>query len=63
MDVLVVMGTTAAYAYSWYLLLTLGPAADGQLYFEASAVIITLVLLGKYLESRPSGRPPVPFAS
>ena len=52
MDVLVAMGTTAAYVYSWYLLLTLGPAADGQLYFEASAVIITLVLLGKYLESR-----------
>ncbi|MDE0660818.1 MAG: heavy metal translocating P-type ATPase [Gammaproteobacteria bacterium] len=52
MDVLIVMGTTAAYVYSWYLLLTLGPAADGQLYFEASAVIITLVLLGKYLESR-----------
>ena len=52
MDVLVVMGTTAAYLYSWYLLLVLGPAADGELYFEASAVIITLVLLGKYLESR-----------
>ena len=52
MDVLVAMGTTAAYVYSWYLLLTLGSAADGQLYFEASAVIITLVLLGKYLESR-----------
>ena len=52
MDVLVVLGTTAAYVYSWYLLLTLGAAADGQLYFEASAVIITLVLLGKYLESR-----------
>lgn len=52
MDVLVVMGTTAAYVYSWYLLLTLGSAADGQLYFEASAVIITLVLLGKHLESR-----------
>ena len=52
MDVLVVMGTTAAYVYSWYLLLTLGSAADGELYFEASAVIITLVLLGKYLESR-----------
>ena len=52
MDVLVVMGTTAAYVYSWYLLLTLRSAADGQLYFEASAVIITLVLLGKYLESR-----------
>ena len=52
MDVLVVMGTTAAYAYSWYLLTVLGEAADGELYFEASAVIITLVLLGKYLESR-----------
>ncbi|MYD98527.1 MAG: copper-translocating P-type ATPase [Gammaproteobacteria bacterium] len=52
MDVLVVMGTTAAYVYSWYLLLALGPAADGELYFEASAVIITLVLVGKYLESR-----------
>lgn len=52
MDVLVVMGTTVAYAYSWYLLTVLGEAADGELYFEASAVIITLVLLGKYLESR-----------
>lgn len=52
MDVLVVMGTTAAYVYSWYLLLTLGSAANGQLYFEASAVIITLVLLGKHLENR-----------
>lgn len=52
MDVLVVLGTTAAYAYSWYLLTVLGEAADGELYFEASAVIITLVLLGKYLESR-----------
>ncbi|MXY52672.1 MAG: cadmium-translocating P-type ATPase [Gammaproteobacteria bacterium] len=52
MDVLVVLGTTAAYFYSWYLLTVLGEAADGQLYFEASAVIITLVLLGKHLESR-----------
>ncbi len=52
MDVLVALGTTAAYAYSWYLLLVLGEAADGELYFEASAVIITLVLLGKYLEGR-----------
>ena len=52
MDVLVAMGTTAAYFYSWYLLLLLGEAADGTLYFEASAVIITLVLLGKYLEAR-----------
>ncbi len=52
MDVLVVMGTTAAYCYSWYLIALLGPAAKGQLYFEASAVIITLVLLGKYMEAR-----------
>jgi P-type Cu+ transporter len=52
MDVLVVMGTTAAFGYSLYLLATLGNAATGQLYFEASAVIITLVLFGKVLESR-----------
>ena len=52
MDVLVVMGTTAAFGYSLYLLVTLGSAAQGQLYFEASAVIITLVLLGKFLEAR-----------
>ena len=51
MDVLVALGTMAAYAYSWYLLLTLGEAADGELYFEAAAVIITLVLLGKHLET------------
>ena len=52
MDVLVVLGTTSAYLYSWYLIATLGTEAQGELYFEASAVIITLVLLGKYLESR-----------
>ena len=52
MDVLVALGTSAAYFYSWYLLTVLGEAADGQLYFEASAVIITLVLLGKHLENR-----------
>ena len=52
MDVLVALGTSAAYFYSWYLLLALGEAADGELYFEASSTIITLVLLGKYLETR-----------
>jgi len=52
MDVLVVMGTTAAYTYSWYLIATLGEHAAGKLYFEASAVIITLVLLGKFMEAR-----------
>ncbi len=52
MDVLVAMGTSAAYFYSFYLFATLGAASQGQLYFEASAVIITLVLFGKYLEAR-----------
>jgi Cu+-exporting ATPase len=52
MDVLVVLGTTSAYLYSWYLIATLGAEAQGQLYFEASAVIITLVLVGKFLEAK-----------
>lgn len=52
MDVLVSLGTSAAYGYSVYLMLTLGDDAAGKLYFEASAVIITLVLLGKLLEAR-----------
>ncbi|HHQ4747525.1 TPA: heavy metal translocating P-type ATPase [Aeromonas veronii] len=52
MDVLVATGTSAAYFYSLYLLLTLGIAASGKLYFEASAIIITLISLGKLLEAR-----------
>lgn len=52
MDVLVATGTSAAYFYSLYLLLNLGMAASGQLYFEASAIIITLISLGKMLEAR-----------
>ena len=51
MDVLVAMGTTAAYAYSCWLMLTL-PDATGELYFEASVIIITLVLAGKFMESK-----------
>jgi len=50
MDVLVATGTSSAYFYSLYLFLTLGEAAQGGLYFEASAVVITLITLGKYLE-------------
>lgn len=49
MDVLVVMGTSAAYFYSLYLWLALG---SGHLYFEASAVVISLILLGKWMEER-----------
>jgi len=52
MDVLVALGTTSAYAYSAYLAYNLGAGAAGQLYFEASAIIITLVLIGKHIESR-----------
>ncbi|MDE2846233.1 MAG: heavy metal translocating P-type ATPase [Gemmatimonadota bacterium] len=52
MDVLVALGTTSAYAYSAYLAYRLGAGAAGQLYFEASAIIITLVLIGKHIESR-----------
>ncbi|TVQ33001.1 MAG: copper-translocating P-type ATPase [Geminicoccaceae bacterium] len=52
MDQLVALGTTTAFLYSTWLVLTLGDAAHGLLYFEASAVIITLVLAGKVMESR-----------
>ncbi|OUS05071.1 hypothetical protein A9Q96_13310 [Rhodobacterales bacterium 52_120_T64] len=52
MDQLVVVGTSAAYFYSVWMLLTLGAEAKGQLYFEASAVVITLILAGKVLEAR-----------
>ncbi len=50
MDLLVAIGTTAAYGLSVYLLLLDGSHA--HLYFESSAVVITLVLLGKWLEAR-----------
>ncbi|QZA82328.1 heavy metal translocating P-type ATPase [Deefgea piscis] len=50
MDLLVSLGTSAAYGLSLYHWLF--DASQGALYFEASAVIITLVLLGKWLEAR-----------
>ncbi len=55
MDTLVVLGTTAAYGYS--LLVTFLPDAIGSMhvYFDTSAVIITLVLAGKYMELRSRG--------
>lgn len=53
MDLLVALGTSAAYGLSVYHLLREG-AHHGvtDLYFEASAAIITLILLGKFLEAR-----------
>lgn len=49
MDLLVVLGTTAAYLFSVYLLLV---GSSSHLYFESAAVVITLVMLGKWLELR-----------
>lgn len=52
MDLLVALGTSAAYGLSVYQLLTNGADGMQHLYFEAAAVVITLVLLGKWLEAR-----------
>ncbi|KIP17588.1 copper-translocating P-type ATPase [Burkholderia sp. MSHR3999] len=51
MDLLVALGTSAAYGLSLWMLLR-DPMHPGHLYFEASAVIITLVRFGKWLEAR-----------
>ncbi|MGH8451192.1 heavy metal translocating P-type ATPase [Pseudomonas sp.] len=52
MDLLVAIGTSAGYGLSLYEWLTAPAGIMPHLYFEASAVVIALVLLGKYLESR-----------
>ncbi len=52
MDLLVALGTTAGWALSMWLWLTAEPDTMVHLYFEGSAVVITLVLLGKWLETR-----------
>lgn len=52
MDQLVVVGTSAAYFYSVWLIFGSGESTMGRLYFEASAVVITLILAGKVLEAR-----------
>jgi Cu+-exporting ATPase len=58
MDSLVVLGSWAAYLYSLLALTvpTLFPEGTANLYFEASAVIVTLILLGRYLEGVAKGR-------
>ncbi|HBR28265.1 MAG TPA: heavy metal translocating P-type ATPase [Firmicutes bacterium] len=59
MDVLIAMGTSAAYFFSIYNAFFV-PAVPGvmmkELYFEAAVVIITLILLGKYLEAVAKGK-------
>ena len=54
MDVLVAMGSSVAYVYSLAVLFS--PAVGAHVYFETSAVIITLIKMGKMLESRTKGR-------
>ncbi len=60
MDVLIAMGTSAAYFFSIYNGFFAPHKETGmmmkELYFEASAVIITLILLGKYLEAVAKGK-------
>ena len=52
MDLLVALGTTAAWGLSVAMVATRGDAAHGHLYFEGSAVVLTMVMLGKWLEAR-----------
>jgi heavy metal translocating P-type ATPase len=58
MNSLVALGTLAAYGYSLVVVIwpSMLPVGAAHVYFEASATIITLVLLGKQLEARSKGR-------
>lgn len=58
MDVLVALGTSAAYFYSLYLsIMSIGSNAHMiELYYETSAVLITLIILGKLFEAKAKGR-------
>ncbi|MGA7922671.1 MAG: YHS domain-containing protein, partial [Thermoplasmata archaeon] len=55
MDVLIAVGTTAAFAYSWAVLLLPGRLTPTT-YFDASSAILTLILVGNYLEVRARSR-------
>src|SRR3546814_11734652 len=58
MNSLVAVGTLAAYGYSVVATFLPGllPAGTVNVYYEAAAVIVTLILLGRYLEARAKGR-------
>ncbi|MBP1967343.1 heavy metal translocating P-type ATPase [Paenibacillus aceris] len=60
MDVLISLGTSAAYFYSLYLTVQWAGQSEHhhmpELYFETSAILITLVLLGKWFEALAKGR-------
>ena len=53
MDVLIAMGSSVAYVYSLAIMFRL---ICGHVYFETSAMIITLIRIGKFLEARAKGR-------
>ena len=56
MDLLVALGTSAAFGLSVFNLLTAQPGHAPPLYFESAALIITFILLGKFLETRAKGQ-------
>lgn len=58
MNSLVVLGTSAAWGYSVVATFAPGllPSGTANVYYEAAAVIVTLILLGRYLEARAKGR-------
>ncbi|KAK9079071.1 hypothetical protein SSX86_000741 [Deinandra increscens subsp. villosa] len=58
MDVLVALGTNAAYFYSVYTLIkaSLSDKFEGQDFFETSTMLVSFILLGKYLESMAKGK-------
>ncbi|GIG53963.1 heavy metal translocating P-type ATPase [Demequina activiva] len=58
MDTLVTIGTVAAWTWSTVVLLghAAGAMSDGHIYYETGAVIVTLILLGKWLETRSTAR-------
>ncbi|NQT47592.1 MAG: heavy metal translocating P-type ATPase, partial [Chloroflexi bacterium] len=55
MDTLIALGTSAAYIYS-VLVIALPQSFDGHVYFDTAVLIISIVLLGRYLEARAKGK-------
>ena len=58
MDSLVAIGTGSAFLYSLFMTFTVSsnPMNAHHLYYESAAVVVTLVMLGKYMESRSKGK-------
>eukprot|EP00854_Cymbomonas_tetramitiformis_P022145 gene22145-26690_t len=59
MDVLIAMGTSAAYFYSVYVVIDriFNPSMSGHQFFETSAMLISFVMMGKWLEALTKARP------